>query len=71
MTVPAEPLIFLKPPSSLIDGGESIVLPPQSEQVEFEGEIGVVDGTTNSPRVEDNRDRRNRRDRGGQRCDRA
>jgi len=40
--VPAEPLIFLKPPSSLIDGGESIVLPPQSAQVEFEGEIGVV-----------------------------
>jgi 2-keto-4-pentenoate hydratase/2-oxohepta-3-ene-1,7-dioic acid hydratase in catechol pathway len=42
--VPAEPLLFLKPPSSLIDGGESIVLPPQSEQVEFEGEIGVVIG---------------------------
>ena len=42
--VPSEPLIFLKPPSSLIDGGESIVLPPQSEQVEFEGEIGVVIG---------------------------
>ena len=42
--IPAEPLIFLKPPSSLIDGGESIVLPPQSEQVEFEGEIGVVIG---------------------------
>ena len=43
--VPAEPLIFLKPPSSLIDGGESIILPPQSQQVEFEGEIGVVIGT--------------------------
>ena len=42
--MPTEPLIFLKPPSSLIDGGESIVLPPQSEQVEFEGEIGVVVG---------------------------
>ena len=42
--VPTEPLIFLKPPSSLIDGGESIVLPPQSEHVEFEGEIGVVVG---------------------------
>ena len=42
--LPAEPLIFLKPPSSLIDGGESIVLPPQSEQVEFEGEIGIVVG---------------------------
>jgi len=42
--MPKEPLIFLKPPSSLIDGGESIVLPPQSNQVEFEGEIGVVMG---------------------------
>ena len=43
--VPAEPLIFLKPPSSLIDGGESIILPPQSQQVEFEGEIGIVIGS--------------------------
>jgi 2-keto-4-pentenoate hydratase/2-oxohepta-3-ene-1,7-dioic acid hydratase in catechol pathway len=42
--MPTEPLIFLKPPSSLIDGGESIVLPPQSAQVEFEGEIGIVVG---------------------------
>lgn len=42
--LPSEPLIFLKPPSSVIGGGESIVLPPQSEQVEFEGEIGVVIG---------------------------
>ena len=42
--VPAEPLIFLKPPSSLIANGESIVLPDQSERVEHEGEIGVVIG---------------------------
>jgi 2-keto-4-pentenoate hydratase/2-oxohepta-3-ene-1,7-dioic acid hydratase in catechol pathway len=42
--MPTEPLIFLKPPSSLIESGESIVLPPQSEQVEFEGEIGIVIG---------------------------
>jgi 2-keto-4-pentenoate hydratase/2-oxohepta-3-ene-1,7-dioic acid hydratase in catechol pathway len=42
--VPSEPLIFLKPPSSLIDSGESIVLPTMSQQVEFEGEIGVVVG---------------------------
>jgi 2-keto-4-pentenoate hydratase/2-oxohepta-3-ene-1,7-dioic acid hydratase in catechol pathway len=42
--MPKEPLIFLKPPSSLIDGGESIVLPSQSQQVEFEGEIGVLVG---------------------------
>jgi 2-keto-4-pentenoate hydratase/2-oxohepta-3-ene-1,7-dioic acid hydratase in catechol pathway len=42
--VPSEPLIFLKPPSSLIGDGDFIVLPPQSQQVEHEGEIGVVIG---------------------------
>ena len=42
--VPVEPLFFLKPPSSLIGEGEAIVLPPQSSQVEFEGEIAVVIG---------------------------
>lgn len=42
--VPTEPLIFLKPPSSIIADGDRIVLPPQSQQVEFEGEIGVVMG---------------------------
>jgi len=43
--VPREPLIFLKPPSSVIADGAPIVLTPQSHQVEFEGEIGVVIGT--------------------------
>ena len=42
--VPAEPLIFFKPSTSVIADGEPIVLPPQSERVEFEGEIGVVVG---------------------------
>jgi 2-keto-4-pentenoate hydratase/2-oxohepta-3-ene-1,7-dioic acid hydratase in catechol pathway len=42
--VPKEPLLFLKPPSSVIRQGEAIRLPPQSKQVEFEGEIGVVIG---------------------------
>jgi 2-keto-4-pentenoate hydratase/2-oxohepta-3-ene-1,7-dioic acid hydratase in catechol pathway len=42
--VPKEPLIFLKPPSSLIRSGESIRLPTVSNQVEYEGEIGVVVG---------------------------
>jgi 2-keto-4-pentenoate hydratase/2-oxohepta-3-ene-1,7-dioic acid hydratase in catechol pathway len=42
--VPAEPLFFLKPSSSIISDGEAIVLPEQSERVEFEGEIGVVIG---------------------------
>ncbi|MBL8981614.1 MAG: fumarylacetoacetate hydrolase family protein [Gemmatimonadetes bacterium] len=41
-----EPLFFLKPPSSLIGSGDAIVLPPQSSQVEHEGEIGVVIGKT-------------------------
>lgn len=42
--VPKTPLIFLKPPSSVIAGGEPIRLPAASQQVEFEGEIGVVVG---------------------------
>lgn len=40
--VPTEPLIFLKPPSSLITSGDNIVYPPQSSRVDFEGEIGVI-----------------------------
>jgi 2-keto-4-pentenoate hydratase/2-oxohepta-3-ene-1,7-dioic acid hydratase in catechol pathway len=43
--VPREPIFFLKPPSSLIGDGETIILPPQSHQVEFEGEIAIVIGT--------------------------
>jgi len=42
--VPAEPLLFFKPPSSLLAPGSAIVLPSVSSQVEFEGEIGVVVG---------------------------
>jgi 2-keto-4-pentenoate hydratase/2-oxohepta-3-ene-1,7-dioic acid hydratase in catechol pathway len=43
-TVPKQPLLFLKPPSTVIGDGDRIVLPPESTQVEFEGEIGVVIG---------------------------
>lgn len=42
--VPAEPLLFLKAPSSLIIDGEPIILPPQSERVEHEGELAVIIG---------------------------
>jgi 2-keto-4-pentenoate hydratase/2-oxohepta-3-ene-1,7-dioic acid hydratase in catechol pathway len=42
--VPSEPLIFLKPPSSIIGDGDYIELPPQSSQVDHEGEIGIVMG---------------------------
>src|SRR6266403_419456 len=41
---PAEPLIFLKPPSSLIASGDSIVYPTLSQNVHYEGELGVVIG---------------------------
>ena len=43
-TVPPKPLLFLKPPTSVIGDGAAIVLPPESQQVDFEGEIGVVIG---------------------------
>jgi len=42
--VPDVPLLFLKPPSSVIGPGEGILLPPQSEQVEHEAELAVVIG---------------------------
>jgi 2-keto-4-pentenoate hydratase/2-oxohepta-3-ene-1,7-dioic acid hydratase in catechol pathway len=42
--VPKEPLIFLKPPSSVVWNGEPVELPAASARVEYEGEIGVVVG---------------------------
>jgi 2-keto-4-pentenoate hydratase/2-oxohepta-3-ene-1,7-dioic acid hydratase in catechol pathway len=43
--VPEVPMLFLKPPSSVIGPGQTIVLPPQSRQVEHEAELAVVIGT--------------------------
>ena len=40
--VPKEPLLFLKPSSSLIGPGDAIVLPAESKRVEHEAELGVV-----------------------------
>src|SRR5688572_24300181 len=42
--VPTTPLLFLKAPSAIISNGETIVIPPQSNQVEHEGELAVVIG---------------------------
>jgi 2-keto-4-pentenoate hydratase/2-oxohepta-3-ene-1,7-dioic acid hydratase in catechol pathway len=43
--VPPEPLIFFKPPSSLISPGEKIVRPKRfSQRVEFEAELTLVIG---------------------------
>ena len=41
---PVEPLLFLKPNTSVVGPGDAIVLPPESERVEFEGELAVVIG---------------------------
>ncbi len=49
--VPSEPLIFLKPPSSLIASGDSIVYPATSQNVHYEGELGVVLPATCSART--------------------
>ena len=42
--VPKVPLLFLKPPSSIISNGGTVLLPPQSAQVEHEAELVVVIG---------------------------
>ena len=42
--VPDVPIIFFKPPTSLIGPGDTILLPDVSQRVEFEAEIGVVIG---------------------------
>jgi len=40
--VPKEPLIFLKPSTSIIGPADAIVLPKYSQRVEHEGELGLV-----------------------------
>ncbi|WP_292830820.1 fumarylacetoacetate hydrolase family protein [Microbacterium sp.] len=48
---PSEPLLFLKPNTSVIGPGDSIVRPPQSDRTDFEGELAIVIGriTKNVP----------------------
>ncbi len=42
MQIPDSPIIFLKPPTSVIGHGEVISYPSMSSQVDYEGELGVV-----------------------------
>ena len=42
--LPEQPLIFLKPPSSVIGPGEAIIDPSQSQRVDYEGELGLIIG---------------------------
>lgn len=46
MDLPKAPLLFAKWPNTLIGDGEAIVLPPESKEVDYEAELGVVIGTT-------------------------
>ncbi len=46
MEIPEEPMLFLKPPSSVIGTGEYIVYPSLSRRVDYEGELAVVIGKT-------------------------
>ncbi len=43
--VPAEPLLFFKPPSAIIPAGGEIVVPAGVGRVDFEGEVAFVVGT--------------------------
>lgn len=42
--IPEEPILFLKPPSSLLASGDGIVYPKQSQRVDYEAELAVVIG---------------------------
>jgi 2-keto-4-pentenoate hydratase/2-oxohepta-3-ene-1,7-dioic acid hydratase in catechol pathway len=42
--LPEEPLLFLKPSTSVIGPGDTIVMPPQSQRVDHEAELAVVIG---------------------------
>jgi len=42
MELPDEPIIFIKPPTSIIGHLDNIIYPPSSSQVDFEAELGVV-----------------------------
>jgi 2-keto-4-pentenoate hydratase/2-oxohepta-3-ene-1,7-dioic acid hydratase in catechol pathway len=44
--MPAEPLLFLKSPSAVTAPGAPILLPPESADVHFEGEVALVLGAT-------------------------
>lgn len=40
--VPAEPLLFLKPPSAVIGPLQAIIYPEESQRVDYEGELAVI-----------------------------
>jgi 2-keto-4-pentenoate hydratase/2-oxohepta-3-ene-1,7-dioic acid hydratase in catechol pathway len=50
--VPKEPMLFIKPSTSVIGPNDAIRLPPQSQRVEHEAELAVVIGASGARRVD-------------------
>ncbi|NLT23961.1 MAG: fumarylacetoacetate hydrolase family protein [Syntrophorhabdus sp.] len=44
MDLPGYPLIFMKPSTSVIGDGDPIVFPAQTQELHYEGELGIVMG---------------------------
>jgi len=44
MEIPEYPLVFMKPPTTVIGNGETILYPPQTKELHYEGELGIVIG---------------------------
>lgn len=42
MDIPDHPLIFIKPSTSFIGNGDAIILPPQTKELNYEGELAIV-----------------------------
>jgi len=44
MELPAYPLIFMKPQTAVIGNAETIIYPPQTKELHYEGELAIVIG---------------------------
>jgi 2-keto-4-pentenoate hydratase/2-oxohepta-3-ene-1,7-dioic acid hydratase in catechol pathway len=44
MPIPESPLLFLKPPSSVIGNGEAIIYPALTKELHYEGELAIIVG---------------------------
>jgi 2-keto-4-pentenoate hydratase/2-oxohepta-3-ene-1,7-dioic acid hydratase in catechol pathway len=42
MPIPDYPILFLKPPTSVIENGDDIIFPSQTQELHYEGELGIV-----------------------------
>lgn len=42
MPIPTEPILFMKPPTTLIFNNQNIIYPPQTKELHYEAELAVV-----------------------------